>query len=258
MTQRAHGAKHGSADLLRRGAYRRLRRAPRTRCKRKARCSAERSAAMIKYALKCLSGHEFESWFASAASFEDQAAQGRVTCPSLPHGRCCQSDHGPGADHCGRDERADPAHHAGIALVDEKQREVAAGIRAFRNHVLGVDRRCRRRAFRRKRARSPRARARIGRFADRRRSRKPGSFWRTAFAFCRCPFCPKISTDKAGTGLALHASFGASRPGAEFCEGPRILFMASSPSSATLRRPAPLPGVLGEAELDAVLNAAAR
>lgn len=36
---------------------------------------------MIKYVLKCRSGHEFESWFAGAASFEDQLARGRVTCP---------------------------------------------------------------------------------------------------------------------------------------------------------------------------------
>ncbi len=92
---------------------------------------------MIKYALRCLSGHEFESWFASAASFEDQAAQGRVTCPSCHTADVAKAIMAPALTTCGRDERADPAHHAGIALVDEKQREVAAGIRAFRNHVLG-------------------------------------------------------------------------------------------------------------------------
>ena len=36
---------------------------------------------MIRYALTCDAAHEFESWFASSASFEDQAKRGFVTCP---------------------------------------------------------------------------------------------------------------------------------------------------------------------------------
>jgi hypothetical protein len=37
---------------------------------------------MIKYALNCSNGHRFESWFASAAGFDDQAAQDLVVCPA--------------------------------------------------------------------------------------------------------------------------------------------------------------------------------
>jgi len=37
--------------------------------------------AMIRYALKCEHGHEFESWFASAAAFETLAVHGHVGCP---------------------------------------------------------------------------------------------------------------------------------------------------------------------------------
>lgn len=36
---------------------------------------------MIRYSLICHAAHEFESWFASSASFEDQAKRGFVTCP---------------------------------------------------------------------------------------------------------------------------------------------------------------------------------
>ena len=36
---------------------------------------------MIRYALICDAAHEFESWFASSASFEEQAKRGFVTCP---------------------------------------------------------------------------------------------------------------------------------------------------------------------------------
>ena len=38
---------------------------------------------MIKYHLKCGTGHEFEAWFASSAAYEMQEAEGqRVTLPA--------------------------------------------------------------------------------------------------------------------------------------------------------------------------------
>ena len=37
---------------------------------------------MIRYALICDNAHEFESWFSSSASFEDQTKRGFVTCPA--------------------------------------------------------------------------------------------------------------------------------------------------------------------------------
>ncbi|CAD5249641.1 conserved hypothetical protein [Bosea sp. 62] len=36
---------------------------------------------MIRYTLTCDNAHEFESWFASSASFDEQANRGFVTCP---------------------------------------------------------------------------------------------------------------------------------------------------------------------------------
>lgn len=36
---------------------------------------------MIRYALVCDNAHEFESWFSTSSSFEEQAARGFVTCP---------------------------------------------------------------------------------------------------------------------------------------------------------------------------------
>ena len=35
---------------------------------------------MIRYALHCDKGHDFESWFGSAAGFDDLKARGMVTC----------------------------------------------------------------------------------------------------------------------------------------------------------------------------------
>ena len=36
---------------------------------------------MIRYALACSDGHEFESWFANSAAFDKQKKRGLVTCP---------------------------------------------------------------------------------------------------------------------------------------------------------------------------------
>ncbi|MBX9576571.1 MAG: DUF1178 family protein [Caulobacteraceae bacterium] len=36
---------------------------------------------MIRYALHCDAGHEFEAWFGSSADWDDQSARGLVECP---------------------------------------------------------------------------------------------------------------------------------------------------------------------------------
>jgi hypothetical protein len=36
---------------------------------------------MIKYALQCGAGHDFEGWFGASADYDDQAARGLLTCP---------------------------------------------------------------------------------------------------------------------------------------------------------------------------------
>jgi len=37
---------------------------------------------MIRYALICAKGHEFESWFPNSAGYDKQVKRGLVTCPS--------------------------------------------------------------------------------------------------------------------------------------------------------------------------------
>lgn len=36
---------------------------------------------MIKYALACEHGHDFEGWFGTSADFDDQSARGLLECP---------------------------------------------------------------------------------------------------------------------------------------------------------------------------------
>lgn len=35
---------------------------------------------MIRYALRCAEGHDFDSWFANAAAFDDLKARGLLVC----------------------------------------------------------------------------------------------------------------------------------------------------------------------------------
>ena len=37
---------------------------------------------MIRYALACEHGHEFEGWFSASVDYDDQAARGLLTCPT--------------------------------------------------------------------------------------------------------------------------------------------------------------------------------
>lgn len=36
---------------------------------------------MIKYALSCAAGHDFEGWFSASADFDDQQSRGLIACP---------------------------------------------------------------------------------------------------------------------------------------------------------------------------------
>jgi hypothetical protein len=37
---------------------------------------------MIRYALVCEAGHDFEGWFGASADFDDQLAAGQLACPA--------------------------------------------------------------------------------------------------------------------------------------------------------------------------------
>ena len=55
---------------------------------------------MIRFALVCDQGHEFDAWFASGDSYQDQAETRAVICPS------CGSRGAEGADGARRDKAA--------------------------------------------------------------------------------------------------------------------------------------------------------
>ena len=107
---------------------------------------------MIRYALACETGHEFESWFPGSADFEAQRARGLVTCPVCDSpkvakqimapsvartdkaaGRAAIPAPPPEAQPEGSSPPAPPAQP--MAVFSEREREMRAMVKAFREHV---------------------------------------------------------------------------------------------------------------------------
>ena len=101
---------------------------------------------MIRYALVCDNGHDFESWFPNSASFEEQAKRGFVACPacnSIGVERAIMAPHVARSDRGGPKQieaqvvSAEPAQAgtepAPVALIGEKEiafREMVAALHA--------------------------------------------------------------------------------------------------------------------------------
>lgn len=94
---------------------------------------------MIKYSLKCSQGHEFDSWFQSGAAFDDQASRGLVFCPMCSSTGVSKAIMAP-ALAFQAERPADPPVESEkkteVALLDPKQQEHRAMLRALRHKVL--------------------------------------------------------------------------------------------------------------------------
>ncbi len=102
---------------------------------------------MIRYALVCKAGHEFESWFASADSYESQERRGLVACPSCGVTRVSRAIMAPAVARRDRDRPAPVAAPpvaeapqveapAPVAVLDEKQRALREMMRALRAEIV--------------------------------------------------------------------------------------------------------------------------
>jgi hypothetical protein len=96
---------------------------------------------MIKYALVCDQGHDFESWFPSSDSYDTQVKRGFVECPACQSRKVSKALMAPAVS-TSRKRRAmrtpveaqaaDPATPATpqpVALLDERQQQMRAMIR---------------------------------------------------------------------------------------------------------------------------------
>ena len=109
---------------------------------------------MIRYTLICDNAHEFESWFASSASFDEQAKRGFVTCPICDSAKVERAVMAPAVARTDRGPRpAEPAPEAATpssapapspapapatppaALMGEKEMAFRAMLTALHEHV---------------------------------------------------------------------------------------------------------------------------
>ena len=90
---------------------------------------------MIKFALACERGHDFEGWFPDGASYEAQARRGLVQCPDCDSRRVAKAPMAPAVHGGRRAAPADPAATVPIALIDEKQRELRAAMLVMRKVI---------------------------------------------------------------------------------------------------------------------------
>ena len=109
---------------------------------------------MIRYALACQSGHDFESWFRDSDSFDTQLVRGLVTCPQCGSAKVAKQIMAPSvartdlarqtpADEGETEAPAslpavvpDPAPaSAPMVLMGEREQAFRALLRAVRSHV---------------------------------------------------------------------------------------------------------------------------
>jgi hypothetical protein len=90
---------------------------------------------MIKYALACDNGHQFESWFPNGAAYDEQARRGLVACPECGSGRVAKAIMAPAVVSGARVQGAPVEAAAEVALLDRRQRALREAVRALRTEI---------------------------------------------------------------------------------------------------------------------------
>jgi hypothetical protein len=102
---------------------------------------------MIRYALVCDKGHEFESWFADSAAYDRQAKRRLVACPHCGSAKVDKAIMAPRL--AGKKAKAPieappaaapapavaPAAPAPVAMLSPQEREVRAKLKELREHL---------------------------------------------------------------------------------------------------------------------------
>jgi hypothetical protein len=101
---------------------------------------------MIRYALRCENGHNFESWFANSAAYDKQAKRALVTCPICGSAKVEKAIMAP---RLSRGESAEPAAppmppanpapavpvKAPLAMMSPPEREFRKKLKELRDHI---------------------------------------------------------------------------------------------------------------------------
>jgi hypothetical protein len=99
---------------------------------------------MIRYTLRCESGHAFESWFQSSSAYEAQEKRKLVNCPSCGSAKVERAIMAPQIVSKRGQEDAQPAPvattdvtaPASTPLMMAQERELRAKIKELRDHIV--------------------------------------------------------------------------------------------------------------------------
>ena len=103
---------------------------------------------MIRYALACDRGHEFESWFQSSAAYDKQAKRALVTCPVCGSAKVHKGIMAPRLAHGDTPEPptppppapaaatpSTPAAKAPVAMMSAGERGLRQKLKELRDHI---------------------------------------------------------------------------------------------------------------------------
>ncbi|HMF24296.1 MAG TPA: DUF1178 family protein [Pseudolabrys sp.] len=102
---------------------------------------------MIRYALNCERGHNFESWFQDSSTYDNQAKRGLVTCPHCgsakvekaimaPHLSVTAKKRRPTAASPAAPAPPDtPATPAPVAMISPQEQDLRTKLKELRDHL---------------------------------------------------------------------------------------------------------------------------
>jgi hypothetical protein len=98
---------------------------------------------MIRYALRCDKGHEFESWFQSSAAFDSQRKRKLVTCPTCNSAAVDKTIMAPRLGKKGNSTKqatqpptTEVALPETVPLISAQEREIRAKLKELRDHII--------------------------------------------------------------------------------------------------------------------------
>jgi hypothetical protein len=89
---------------------------------------------MIRYALICDKGHEFDGWFSDSASYDKQAKRGFVECSHCGSNKVEKQLMAPGIP-AKSNRKSDTSHKMVAAPADPRMQAMMKMMREFRDHV---------------------------------------------------------------------------------------------------------------------------
>ena len=98
---------------------------------------------MIRYALRCERGHEFESWFQSSTAYDSQHKRGLVTCPACDSAKVEKAIMAPRISGKRKSKNTEAPVTAPTAettpnqlVMSPQERELVTKLRELRDHVV--------------------------------------------------------------------------------------------------------------------------